>query len=263
VSVDDPRQRFGAVADLYHRHRPSYPSAIIDWVLVTAGLAPPATVADIGCGTGISTRLFAVRGFDVLGIDPSEEMLAKARDAGGARYTRGEASATGLPAGSVDLVIAAQAFHWFDIPSTLAEIGRILRPGRWSAAFWNVRALEGSFMEEYDALLRRWSREYAVVESHEESGRRLRTHPGITDATEAVFANLQRLDRDGFFGRVASSSYVIHGVADRAGFDRALGELFDRHQSAGRVELRYHTMGIAWRIATRSPGSSAPEPARG
>lgn len=263
MSVKDPRQRFSAVADLYHRHRPSYPPAIIDWILVTAGLSPPATVADIGCGTGISTRLFAERGFDVLGIDPNEEMLAKARDAGGARYFRGEASATDLPAESIDLVIAAQAFHWFDIPSTLAEIGRILRPGGWSAAFWNIRALEGPFMEDYDALLRRWSREYAIVESHEESGRRLRTHPGIVDPTEAVFPNLQRLDRDGFFGRVASSSYVIHGVADRPGFDRALGELFHQHQSAGVVELRYDTVAIAWRLATPSRGSSAPGPAKG
>jgi SAM-dependent methyltransferase len=263
VSVEDPRRRFSAVADLYHRYRPSYPPEILDWILGTAGLTPPATVADIGCGTGISARLFAERGFDVVGVDPNEEMLAMARGAGGARYVRGEAAATGLADGSIDLAIAAQAFHWFDIEATLAELARILRPGRWSAAFWNVRALEGAFMEEYDALLRQWSREYAVIESHEESGRRVKTHAAVRDPREALFANVQRLDRDGFFGRVASSSYVIHGVDDRPGFDRALGVLFDRHQSGGVVALRYNTVGVAWRLATRSPGSSAPGPARG
>lgn len=263
MSVEDPRRRFSAVADLYHRHRPSYPPEVVDWILGTAGLAPPATVADIGSGTGISARLFAERGFDVVGVDPNEEMLAKARGAGGARYVRGEAVATGLADGSVDLAIAAQAFHWFDIPRTLAELARILRPGRWSAAFWNVRALEGAFMEEYDALLRTWSREYAVIESHEETGRRVKTYADVLDPREAVFANVQRLDREGFFGRVASSSYVIHGVDDRPGFDRALLALFDRHQSTGIVALRYNTVAIAWRLATRSPGSSVPGPATG
>lgn len=263
MSVEDPRRRFSAVADLYHRHRPSYPPETVDWILGTAGLTPPATIADIGCGTGISARLFAERGFDVVGVDPNEEMLAKARGGGGARYVRGEAAATGLADGSVDLAIAAQAFHWFDIEATLAELARILRPGRWSAAFWNVRALEGAFMEEYDALLRQWSREYAVVESHEETGRRLKTHAGVLDPREAAFANVQRLDRDGFFGRVASSSYVIHGVDDRPGFDRALGELFDRHQAGGLVALRYDTVAVAWRLATPSRGSSAPGPGKG
>jgi SAM-dependent methyltransferase len=262
VSVEDPRRRFSAVADLYHRHRPSYPPELVDWILATAGLAPPATVADIGCGTGISARLFAERGFDVVGIDPNEEMLARARDAAGARYVRGEASATGLAGGSVDLAIVAQAFHWFDIPQALAELARILRPGRWSAAFWNVRALEGAFMEEYDALLRRWSREYAVVESHEDTGRRVQAHAGVLDPREAAFANAQRLDREGFFGRVGSSSYVIHGVDDRPGFDRALGDLFDRHQDGGIVDLRYSTVVVAWRLASPSRGSFAPGPAK-
>ena len=253
MTAEDPRRRFSVVADLYHKHRPSYPPEIIDWILATVSLAPPATVADDGCGTGISARLFAERGFDVVGIDPNEEMLAKARGAGGARYLRGEAAATGLADQSVDLVTVAQAFHWFDIPATLVELGRILRPGSWSAAFWNVRALEGAFMEEYDALLRQWSREYAVTLSHEETGQRIKVSPGVLDPREAAFATVQRLDRQGFFGRVASSSYVIHGVADRAGFERALGALFDRHQSAGIVELLYNTVGVCWRLANPSP----------
>ena len=262
----DPRERFTAAADLYHRHRPSYPAELIDWILSTASLVPPATVADIGCGTGISTRLFAGRGFDVVGVDPNEEMLARARDAGGARYRNGEAAATGLPDRSVDLVTVAQAFHWFDIAEALAEIARILRPGRWSAAFWNVRALANAFMVEYDELLRRYSHEYAILESHENAGRKIAAAPGVLDLREAEFGCAQRLDRESFFGRVYSSSYVIHGVEDREGFARALGDLFDRHQESGIVELRYRTVGLCWRLdsQTRSrPRNSVPLPLRG
>jgi SAM-dependent methyltransferase len=257
----DPRERFSSAAGLYHRHRPSYPPEMVDWILATAAVTPPATVADIGCGTGISTRLFAERGLEVIGIDPNEEMLALARGAGGATYRRGEAIATGLPDRSVDLVTVGQAFHWFDLTGALAEMSRILRPGRCCAAFWNVRAMEGAFMGEYDSLLREFSREYAVIESHELTGRKIAETPGVLDPREAEFAIVQRLDRDGFFGRVYSSSYVIHGVADQEGFARALEALFARHRREGVVDMRYRTIALCWRLATPPPGSSVPGPA--
>src|SRR5262245_19448110 len=100
----DPRERFTQTADRYDRYRPSYPGALIDWIIKTAGLSPGAPVADIGCGTGISSRLFAAQGYEVIGIDPNQETLSRARQAGGgARYLCGEASATGLGAAEVDL----------------------------------------------------------------------------------------------------------------------------------------------------------------
>jgi SAM-dependent methyltransferase len=234
---------------------------MVDWILEAGAVAPPATVADIGCGTGISTRLFAERGLDVIGIDPNEEMLAAAREAGGATYRRGEAIATGLPDGSVDLVTVGQAFHWFDLTGALAEMSRILRPGRRCAAFWNVRSLSGPFMREYDALLREYSTEYAVIESHEQTGRTIAAAPGVLDTREAEFAIVQRLDREGLFGRVYSSSYVIHGVADQQGFARGLEALFERHRSGGFVDMRYRTIALCWRLATPFPGSSVRGPA--
>jgi len=259
----DPRKRFSAAAHLYHRHRPSYPPELIDWILATAAVTPPATVADVGCGTGISTRLFAERNLDVIGIDPNEEMLALAREMGGATYRKGEATATGLSDRSVDLVTVGQAFHWFDIAGALAEMSRILRPGRCAAAFWNVRALSGAFMQEYDGLLREFSSEYAVIESHEQTGRKIAAAPSVLDPREAEFAIVQHLDREGFFGRVYSSSYVIHGVADQEGFARRLGELFERHASDGVVDMSYRTVALCWRLATPFPGSSARGPATG
>jgi len=242
----DPRRRFGAAADLYHRHRPSYPPAVLDW-LAPASVGPPARVADVGCGTGISTRFLAARGYEVTGVDPNEAMLAYARAEGGALYRRGTATETGLDDGSVDLVTVAQAFHWFDVPAALAEFRRILaRPG-WCAAFWNLRHTS-PFNDEYDALLRAQSREYEVLLKPEQTIRSILEADGISEASQAEFPNRQILDREGVFGRAYSSSYVVHGVADPEGFNRALDAVFDRYQSGGRVEFVYRTVIVCFRL---------------
>jgi SAM-dependent methyltransferase len=244
----DPRRRFSPAAADYHRYRPSYPAALLDWLAAQTGVLPPARVADVGCGTGILTRLLAERGYDVVGIDPNEEMLAYARQAGGARYESGEAEATGLPEGSVDLVTAAQAFHWFDAARALCEMRRILRRGGWGAATWNIRA-SSPFMEEYDAILHRFTEEYAGRSKEDDrAADAIRTAPGLRSLAEAELKNRQLLDLPSFLGRVRSSSYVVHGLRDPEGFDRALHVLFDRHQEDGRIELPYRTLALAWQF---------------
>ena len=244
----DPRRRFSATAAHYHAYRPSYPPALIDWILALPGLPSNPAVGDIACGTGITTRLFAARGADVVGIDPNEDMLAFARREGGARYVKGEAEATGLPDRSVDLVTVGQGFHWFDVPVALRELFRILRPGGWCAAFWN-RRLGGPFLDAYDRLLRQSSTEYERIATPEQTIEAIRRSPGIASAREAEFPNAQRFDRQGLFGRAHSSSYVAHGVADREAFDRALGALFDAHQVGGLVEFCYRSVVIAWQLS--------------
>lgn len=252
----DPRARFGPVAGRYQRARPSYPSALVDWVLAQAGLpahverAPGRVprIADVGCGTGIATRLFAARGFDVVGVDPSAGMLDEARAAGGgAAYVLGEAAATTLAPASVDLVIVAQALHWFDLDAALGEFTRILAPGGTCAAFWNERAVN-AFEADYEPLLRRFSREYKSRSHATPVLAALRASPRVQELREARFTYRQDLDREALFDRVHSSSYVAHGVADRAGFDAALSALFERHQQGGRVALDYDTLAVAWRL---------------
>ena len=243
----DPRDRFSAAADLYHRYRPSYPEALLGWIERTTGLPPPARVADVGCGTGISSRPLAERGYAVTGVDPNEAMLAHARAAGGADYRLGSATDTGLPGGSFDLVTVAQAFHWFDVPAALAEFRRILAAPGWCAVFWNLRR-PSPFMDDYDRLLRAHSTEYEVRLKPEPTMQAILQADGVRDVREGEFANRQLLDREGLHGRAHSSSYVIHGVADPAAFDRALGELFDRHQSGGTVEFPYRTVAACCRL---------------
>ena len=245
----DSRERFSGLAGLYDRHRPSYPDALLDWIVANARLKPGDPVADIGCGTGISTRLFAQRGFDAVGVDPNEGMLAEARAAGPGRYLQGEAAATGLPSASLALVSVGQAFHWFDVPASLREFRRVLRPEGSCAVYWNVRGAS-AFLDEYDRLLRKHSTEYSVLDKPAQTLAALKARGERRDAREAEFAYAQSFDRDGLFGRAYSSSYVVHGIADHAEFDRALAALFAAHARDERVEFAYRTLALWFRLSS-------------
>lgn len=242
-----PQQRFAATAEQYVRFRPGYPEALVDWVLATSVVRPPALVLDVGCGTGISTRAFAARGLDVVGVDPSEEMLEHARGAGGARFQRGESTATGMPDGSVALAVSGQAFHWFDIPATLTELRRVLVPGGWCAAFWNVRA-RSPFLEEYEQLLRRYAREYEKRPKPLPTIEAIKARPEVRSVRETELPNRQDLDREGLVGRAFSSSYVAHDVAEKAALEKELAALFDRHAQRGVVPFLYRTVAVAWQL---------------
>ena len=121
-----PRTRFSdRVAD-YVRYRPGYPPAAIDAML--DGLAPERRIraCDVGAGTGIMTRLLARRGVDVRAIEPNPDMRRAgerwvrmdAQDDGGSlgevTWHAGQAVATGVADGGVDLVVCAQSYHWFE-----------------------------------------------------------------------------------------------------------------------------------------------------
>jgi SAM-dependent methyltransferase len=234
----DPRERFTVTARDYARYRPGYPPALLDHLAAECALDARARVVDLGCGTGISSRFLATR-FAVIGVEPNQAMLAEARAAGeGARlrYVRGEAEATGLPDGCAELVAIANALHWFDLQRALAEIARLVVPGGWAVAFWLSRA-PAPFNDELEELLRARSPEYRrlfVGEDKDPMG--LLRRAGLA-LRESSLATEQQVDRAGFLGRIASASYVAHGVVDRAGLDAELEALFARHAVDGVLAI--------------------------
>ncbi len=138
LSRTNPTGRFTGLSDLYAKYRPGYPDEALDFIIQRCGLDGATTLVDVGCGTGISSRLFAARGVPVIGIEPNDEMRGRAEAASGGSHPRlavapvyraGRAEATGLPDGTAAAVLSAQAFHWFDVEPTLREFHRILRPG--------------------------------------------------------------------------------------------------------------------------------------
>ena len=249
----DPRGRFTGAAQGYARHRPGYPDVLVDQVLLEAGAKSGDAAADLGCGTGILTRMLAARGLAVVGIDPNEDMLEEARaTGGGAEYRTGDAENTGLADQSVGLVTVAQAFHWFDVDAALEELQRVLTPQGHVAAIWNIRG-ENGFMAEYDALLRRFSSEYTVLESWETTLEVLKRHPRVVGARELRAEHAQRFDLESLRGRAWSSSYVFRGVQDREGFDEALACLFDDHAQGGAIVFPYRSLGLVFRVTAPEP----------
>lgn len=111
----------------YAAHRPTYPAALVDFL---AEMSPSHTLAwDAGCGSGQLSVLLADRFRRVVATDASAEQIAKATLHPDVEYRRAPAEASGLPDASVDLAVAAQAAHWFDLPAYYAEVKRVARPG--------------------------------------------------------------------------------------------------------------------------------------
>ena len=242
-----PTQRFSKTAEDYERYRPGYPLELVDWVAETCRVAKGARVVDLGCGTGISTRLLAGCGYDVVGVEPNEPMRERATSVGGARYVAGLAEATGLPDASADLVVAAQAFHWFDVKPTMKEIARILAPAGAACAFWNVRA-KTAMLRDYEGVLKRFVSKYEERPQAEPTLEAIARADGVDVLGMTELANVQSLDRDGLLGRAHSSSYVANEPGERDALDRALGQLFDKHARGGSVDFAYRTLAIAWKL---------------
>ena len=122
----------------YDSHRPSPPQALLDVLCLEAQIERPRLVVDLGSGTGLSTRAWADRADEVVGIEASPEMRAQAeaaRMAENVRFVQAYAEETGLPDGVADVVACSQSFHWMEPEPTLAEAARILRPGGVFAAY--------------------------------------------------------------------------------------------------------------------------------
>lgn len=243
----DPTQRFSDRVQNYVRYRPNYPAALIPWLQENTGLAPTWEIADIGAGTGISSKLFLDAGNTVTAVEPNAPMRAAA-ETWLARYPRfravaGRAEATMLPTANMDLVTAAQAFHWFDAEGVRAEWRRILRPGGWVAVFWNTRRTAGTaFLDGYEALLHTHGIDYAAIVERHADAAEMRQWFGAGFVAEGRFDHAQQLDFEGLQGRLLSSSYApVAGHPRHGPMQQALRQLFGATARDGRVTLEYDT----------------------
>src|SRR5690242_1312326 len=254
MAAFDPTARFSDRVANYVRHRPDYPPALLAWLQREFGISPDWAVADVGAGTGISSRMFLEAGYRVTAVEPNAAMRAAAVEWLGShprfQAIDGRADATDLPDASMDLVVVAQAFHWFDPPATHREFGRILRTGGLAAIFWNSRKLGGTpFLDGYEALLRRYGIDYAMVAERHASDEAMRAWLGEGMRGEAHFAHRQLLDFDGLLGRLLSSSYAPRpDHPDHLPMKRALRELFDACAVDGAVSLDYDTRVFAGEV---------------
>ena len=242
-----PLTRFADRAADYARFRPSYPDAAIDAAIF--GLRAegrPLVAADIGAGTGISSRLLAARGLVVVAVEPNAAMRESAEPHPRVTFIDGRAEATGLDTASVDLVLCAQAFHWFKPQEALAEFRRILRPGGRLVLMVNERDNSDAAMRAYNAAIG------AAADRELSEGMR----GAIDDALRAIgervlpvsFPAAQTLSRDGLIGRARSASYVPKEGPRYEKLVEDLDLLWKAHHDAsGLVTLAYRTS--VWIVA--------------
>jgi SAM-dependent methyltransferase len=243
--VKDSKKRFSGRVGDYDKYRPDYPVAIIGILGKNAGLAKNSVIADVGSGTGISAELFLGNGNMVYGVEPNPEMrqAAKSRLTGFPAFHSidGTAENTTLARGSVDFVVAAQAFHWFHSEATKNEFLRILRPGGKLVLIWNARRTGSSeFLKTYESFLLEHGTDYRNVNHRNLNERDIRSF--FHTCQRAILYNEQYLDFDGLKGRVLSSSYVPSSESSKYGdMMVALEGIFHEYNVDGRVRIEYDT----------------------
>lgn len=245
--ISDPTKRFSDRVDNYVKYRPGYPDAVLTYLKAACHLPVGATIADIGAGTGIFSKILLGKGYTVYAIEPNQSMLAAAKlqlsEYKNFIPVDGIAEATTLNKNSVDGIVCAQAFHWFNNGRTRVEFERILKPGHKAALIWNNRSTDGDdFLVAYDNLLKSNSVDYNKV-----------NHQNVNDIDFKAFfkggayqlkkfPNEQVFDEEGLIGRAFSSSYVpLQDSGEGKKFMGMLKDIFKRFNDKGKVTFRYDT----------------------
>ena len=238
--------RFSDRVENYLQYRPGYPADIIPFLVAQAGLHNGQIVCDVGSGTGKLTTLFVEFGCHTIGVEPNEAMREAAEEMWGSspHFTSvgGSAEETELEENSVDLIVAGQAFHWFEPTQARREFGRILRPNGSLCLVWNERQQSDPFQHAYDRLLRQHAADYAQVNHRNITLERIAQFFAPHTVDLKTFPYSQQFDLAGLIGRACSSSYTPKRDDPQYPlFLTALTDLFERYQVAGQVQFSYDT----------------------
>lgn len=238
--------RFSNRVNDYVKYRPHYPKTIVEFLEDNYELSTGKLIADIGAGTGISTALFLDAGYKVIAVEPNQEMREKAVELlgnyPGFKAINGTAENTRLETGSIDLIVAGQAFHWFDAKKTKTEFKRILKPGGIVALIWNERKTQSDFEIEYDRLIVNHGRDYVKVDHRNIDDGHIGAFFDPEPFRLEIFQNKQVFDFNGLTGRLLSSSYMP--AKDEAGYESMMADLkglFDKYQQDDFIIINYDT----------------------
>ena len=232
---------FGKTATDYSRHRAGFPDELFDRLVALGLCARDRRVLDLGTGTGSLARGFAKRGCQVVALDPAPELIDEARriderEDVHIEYVVGTAERTQRDDASFDVVMAGQAWHWFDRPLAIREVKRVLRPEGWLLiAHFDWLPLPGNVVEATEQLIDTYNPEWQMAGS---TG----IHSAwLTDVRSAGFRHIEtfsfdttvRYTHEAWRGRVRASAGVQASLSpdEVARFDerlrRALGERFN------------------------------------
>lgn len=247
--------KFNHLAHIYEKYRPSYPEEYIKDVITKCQLNSESLVADIGAGTGILTRQLLHNHLKVVGVEPNSDMrkiLKKLEVNENFRAIYGTAEHTNLENNSIDLIVVAQAFHWFDKEKFKKECKRILKPDGSVWILWNQLDETKEIVKEQKKIDDKYTNRFEEVK-------------GILSATKKedkiqgffkdniyetrVVDNPLENDKERFIGANLSKSYSLK--KEDANYDKyieAFGKIFDKYSESGKVMILNKTYGYLGKI---------------
>lgn len=239
--------RFSNRVENYAKYRPGYPDIVLDYLQQHCQLTETSKVADIGSGTGIFTKLLLDRGYTVHAVEPNEAMRCKAekllKNQENFHSVDGTAENTTLRDKGFQLVVCAQAFHWFNNRETKIEFKRILASLGHVALIWNNRNIDADdFAIAYEILLKQQSDDYEQINHQNLTSTDFANffHNGKYELTR--FPNFQVFNLEELTGRAFSSSYLpAPDTESGKALSSMLKNLFDQYQTNGTVIFRYDT----------------------
>jgi SAM-dependent methyltransferase len=236
---------FGDSAELYEQSRPSYPAEAVTHMVDRLGIRAGARVCDLAAGTGKFTRLIVGTGVIVVAVEPVAGMhRLLRRQLPMVPVVAGVAEALPLRDRSLDAVVVAQAFHWFDAPVALAETARVLRPGGALGLVWNEWDVAVPWIDRIHRIVAdasstpEWRR---AIRSHDWMLEAITDSHRFEDVERATFRNSQILTPDAVIERVASTSHVAAAPeAKRAPVLDAVRSVLDTDPvTRGATEVEY------------------------
>lgn len=234
----DITQKFGTVIDFgrtasdYARYRQGFPNQWFDALIEQRIVKPEDYILDLGTGTGSIARGLALRGCKTIGLDPSKELIAQAKnlDAGAnieTHYIVGTAEQTGLPSANFDIITAGQCWHWFKASDVTQECLRLLKPkGKIIIAHFDWLPLKDSIVEATEKLILKFNPCWSM------SGGMGIYPRWLTDLSSAGFGSIKTFSFDldvpykpeAWRGRIRASAGVKASLSEREvdEFDSAL-----------------------------------------
>lgn len=217
--------RFSGFENDYDQHRPKAPKAVIDILTSYLGRKPDA-VADVGCGTGLSSFVWLGHAGRVIGFEPNDDMrskaishLSKLTNAEPISFVKGYSDKLALDPESIDVVTCSQSFHWMEPVSTLREFARVLKPEGIFAAYdcdwpptlhWSVEAEYKRLIDRSEEIIGKY-----IAEKDRASKRDKEQHLAhiagsglFRFSKEIVFHNIETCDAQRYIGLALSQGGV-------------------------------------------------------
>ena len=243
----DSTIKFDGLANLYEDGRPEYPTILIEKLYTDYGFKSTSIIADIGAGTGKFSKLLLEKGSKVFCVEPNKDMrnelVNKLNKYKKLHAINGTAGNTTLDTSSVDFIISAQAFHWFNVHEFKRECKRILKLEGRVALVWNVREMESPLNQECFQIYKQYCQNFVGF-----NGGIKRDDERIKEFFDMhykrmEFPNPLFFDQKGFIKRCISGSYSLKKT-DQNYFEyiAALENVFDKYSNNGQLVMENKTV---------------------